>query len=115
MQSQPTPSYTYDALGRIVMAAPSGASNDVMMTTNAVAVTHPVAVAVTPGSSVSQELTFGTNGLLHSTVLNAPHLFTPTISITNPPIPLIPAVAQAAPGTMIATAKPFLSPANSQS
>ncbi len=96
MQSTPTPSYTYDALGRIVMAAPSGGSNDVLVASTTVAATPPV--------------TLSTNGLLHSTVLNAPHLFTPTVSITNPPFRLLPEVSQASPGTLIATSRPFLAP-----
>ncbi len=102
MQSPPAPSYTYDALGRIVMAAPSGGSNDVLAAT--------AAIAVLPNAA---SVTVNTNGLLHETVLNAPQLFTPAVSITNPPIRLVPAVSQASPGTMIANSRPFLAPPES--
>lgn len=97
MQSQPAPSLTYDALGRLVNAVPNASTNDVV---REVITEIPLAQ---PGSMTS-------SGLMNPTVLNAPHLFVPTVSISNPPVPLLPAVSQAAPGTMIATGRPFLTP-----
>ncbi len=99
MQSQPTPNFTYDALGRLVMVTPSGGSNDVaaLVDSTTVEVQNP-AQAITA------------TGLVRPTVLNAPHLYTPAVSIDNPPMALITSESQASPGTIISTARPFLRP-----
>jgi hypothetical protein len=98
MQSQPAPSYTYDATGHLVTTIPNGASSDVVRAVTVPTVALPVAQS------------FTSSGLFHPTVLNASHLFTPAISVTNPPVRVLPAASQAAPGTIIATKRPFLAP-----
>lgn len=125
MQTQPTPNYTYDALGRLVMISASGAANDVnhsfsqtlrstpsTPTTPTTYSTNINARNVNANLAVREReaIAITATGLVRPTVLNAQHLFTPAVSINNPPTTLIPSGSQASPGTIIATSRPFLRP-----
>jgi hypothetical protein len=73
MQRVTHPKYFYDATGKLVNFAPSGASNDVVAE-------H---VLLDPRADGPRSLVAGG---LRPTVLNSPHLFTPPLSMTSPPV-----------------------------